>query len=690
MGETVKFERNPTKQFKVDDSDRDPLLMTENPVLCGKCGGKYEILGQNYLGSGGESQVFGARSLATDEYYVAKVYDEFKNTKSSINNRNRVIEFIRANSDYKKTHLMPILDYGWITVNLIGEEIPISYPVDIIPCCENGLIQKATYAELKNSIIPQIVEAIHLMHEEHLVHRDIKPGNIYRYNNVVVIADFGTSCDVGKYDIYGTQKRRGTIGYTAPEVNQGYVETACDYYSLGCTIATLYKGEHVYQHLVDQKDMGAINKSINEKGLPLNCPKNEEDLQLLVDTLINMKASERAGYDDIRLWYSNYKEFERKFKDQKDKRPKKSFEINYFNTICKSEEELSAVMAQNWEYAKRDLYRDRFNILPSFYSSYDATKGNAIGDVIEAKETAQNQDLGLAKILHIINPKGPLYWKGVTFRKSTEISVAIANKAVSKDDIISMLMSGYVSWKLENTDGVAESEIHKVKNIEIIAAQEKDLAYYYAKYVFSPADEQQDYLGLKTIDDIFAYVTKDPMDFNQRCMHYMNDMMLAYIAFRDNKDTVLHFKNLMSNSDEKKNAQLSYALFGQLCQNKIAVQACYINYGPYSYLTWLRKNLDLYCFNSSAAEVIRTRILNTQLSSSENIKNLTKEFIYMEDIMKQFMKLFHNNVLLAYMGVGNDKETNGITSHNSDAYFLEEYCGMLVPVGYIRYLTAKK
>lgn len=665
---------------------RKPLLMSENPIFTGKKG-SYEVLGDQRIGGGGESQVFLARDLSSGAVVVAKIYDKFLNTKSNRDNRKQVVEFVQAHSDYKRTHIMPILDSGWILVNEVGEEFPFSYPIDILPFCKDGEIKKATFSELKQTIIPQILSAIHLMHTANLAHRDIKPGNIYRYNDAIVVADFGTSCAIGEYDMIGTRTRRGTLGYTAPEVWQGYVVTASDYYSLGCTIATLYKGEHVYQHLLDLNEESALNKLINENGLPLNCPPGEESLQVLVDALTIMKDGDRVGYEEVQLWLSDPRKFEQKYKHSRRSTEEKHFEINFNGVTCYSEQELASLMGRNWEYSKRDLF-SRYSMIPGFYSTVNATKGREIGNVIEAKETARNHDLGLAQILHLIYEKGPLYWRGKAYADLSAVSEAIEQNSVPENDIDSMLESRYVSWKLSKNPNASEKTIQGVKRIEEIAQRYKRLARFCAKYWFSPAADQQTFHGLKSPDEIFAFITKDAKQFNQDGKLYSDDDMLAYLAFCGFGANVMNFKEELGD-DTVKNTELAYRFFEKICKDKTRVREYYMNYGPRSYMTWVKRNLNLYSFNSPEAKQLRAKIANEPLDQSQSVDELSVHFLNLTQFQKDFLRLFHNNILLAFLGIGNGKDFNGITSANSDAYFLENYCGNLVPAGYFRFLDRK-
>jgi len=218
---------------------------------------------------------------------------------------------------------MPLLDYGHIDLDFSGNE-PYIKPFDIIPFCKNGAITnsiKCNYKLLKNKIIPEILTAINILHSNKLVHRDIKPGNIYMYDDVILLADFGTTSDIINKTACGyTLTRRQTPGYSAPEISENYYVVASDYYSFGCTIAALYnKEEHVYQELLNKRKEFDVRIEIKRIGLPLKCPTHESDLQLLVDSLTIGDEKTRAGYDDVKIWlYGRPDIFFLKWKDRLD------------------------------------------------------------------------------------------------------------------------------------------------------------------------------------------------------------------------------------------------------------------------------------------------------------------------------------------------------------------------------------
>lgn len=105
--------------------------------------------------------------------------------------------------------------------------------------------------EEKLNISIQLVEIIEKLHEENLIHRDLKPGNIMIMKGKVYIIDFGVS-KIASHTLTYTKSQSGTIPYMGPEnykVNLGQnqdpskiinISTKFDIWSLGCILSYLF------------------------------------------------------------------------------------------------------------------------------------------------------------------------------------------------------------------------------------------------------------------------------------------------------------------------------------------------------------------------------------------------------------------------------------------------------------------
>jgi Protein kinase domain/GAF domain len=85
-------------------------------------------------------------------------------------------------------------------------------------------------------------EALRYVHQEHIVHRDVKPQNLIACARGAVLVDFGIARKVEGLTDLGT-RAIGTPQYMAPEVLVGeQISARCDVYSVAATLWTLLTG----------------------------------------------------------------------------------------------------------------------------------------------------------------------------------------------------------------------------------------------------------------------------------------------------------------------------------------------------------------------------------------------------------------------------------------------------------------
>ena len=91
------------------------------------------------------------------------------------------------------------------------------------------------------SYVNQVAEALQYAHEQHLMHRDVKPENLLLgARGEVLLADFGLATLAPQSSSRSTQAmeppRQGTTAYLAPEQLQGKPRPASDQYALGVVV----------------------------------------------------------------------------------------------------------------------------------------------------------------------------------------------------------------------------------------------------------------------------------------------------------------------------------------------------------------------------------------------------------------------------------------------------------------------
>jgi serine/threonine protein kinase len=96
--------------------------------------------------------------------------------------------------------------------------------------------------------VREAAEAVDFLHSEHVMHRDINPGNLLLLHGHVKVAGVALAYSQSSTSsVTGSSPVAGTPSYMAPEVWHNQLHDHSDQYSLACTYAELRLGHPVYE-----------------------------------------------------------------------------------------------------------------------------------------------------------------------------------------------------------------------------------------------------------------------------------------------------------------------------------------------------------------------------------------------------------------------------------------------------------
>jgi serine/threonine-protein kinase len=143
------------------------------------------------------------------------------------------------------------------------------------------------------SIVEQTAKALHAAHEDGLVHRDIKPGNLLiTPSGKVKITDFGIARVADQVALTATGQVMGTVQYLSPEQATGKPATpSTDIYSLGIVAYEALTGRRPF---TGESQMVIAMAQINDKP-PAIGDDIDKRVQELILSCIAKKPNQRPG-----------------------------------------------------------------------------------------------------------------------------------------------------------------------------------------------------------------------------------------------------------------------------------------------------------------------------------------------------------------------------------------------------------
>ena len=191
-------------------------------------GNRYKIIEK--IGEGGMALVYKAKCQLLNRYVAIKVLrSEFAIEDDFVEKFEKESQ---AAASLSHPSIINIFDVGkdedirYIVMELVEGVTLKQYIKD-----HDGFIQND---EILN-ISKQIAEALEHAHQNHIIHRDIKPHNIIiSEDGRIKVGDFGIARAITSSTIVSSKEIVGSVHYTSPEqARGGFVDERSDIYSLG-------------------------------------------------------------------------------------------------------------------------------------------------------------------------------------------------------------------------------------------------------------------------------------------------------------------------------------------------------------------------------------------------------------------------------------------------------------------------
>jgi serine/threonine protein kinase len=212
------------------------------PVLPGETlGDKYRV--ERILGQGGMGIVVAAKHVELDERVAIK----FLLGKPSTSAVDRFLREARAAVKVKGEHVCRVLDFGRLDT---GEPYIVMEHLEGTDLARK--IEKEGPQPLAAAVgwIIEVCDALGEAHALGIVHRDVKPANVFLAERrdgsaSAKVLDFGISKLSSQAPITGTQTPMGSPSYMSPEqmVSAHDVDARTDIWSLGVTLYELLAGK---------------------------------------------------------------------------------------------------------------------------------------------------------------------------------------------------------------------------------------------------------------------------------------------------------------------------------------------------------------------------------------------------------------------------------------------------------------
>jgi serine/threonine protein kinase/tetratricopeptide (TPR) repeat protein len=381
------------------------------------------------------------------------------------------------------------------------------------------------------TIVKETIDAFDACHKSGIIHRDIKPGNLfYKYletlsdntckGHGILVADFGIASlfevDMGMSK-HMTETGARTEGYAPPDAYSGVIGPEFDYYSLGITLWVLLTGKEPFinddgqAHHSAQITLDTIQGKTVENLLSRS-PNMSVFMQKLIRGLLTHRHDKRWKKEDVmrHLAGENVELFS-------EIRTLPLVEIG--GESCASFQEIAKAIVTHPEDGKRFVFKGE---LPRYLVKVDQKLADTLLDDIDNYSSQKKEDEGAVFIAFKLCPN-------MAFPLSRDLSISSLQEMVSvmetAPEVIMPFLrdekKGFYAY-LESA-GLAEhaKKVKEIINVTTanIRAVSRIIAAFQGNEIMPFQDGMNNNRKLAVMEDLFAlpdYLKERVMIFIER------------------------------------------------------------------------------------------------------------------------------------------------------------------------------
>ena len=302
-----------------------------------------------------EADIFVVEKSGTE--YILKLY------RFGIEPKNDILQSIKSLSEKYPHNFIRVFEADfdaaskrWFEIQEYAKFGTLQAVID-----NKSQLDSSQQKNLFNDVARQVGESLNLLHQNNLLHLDVKPSNILLRSLKpldMVLIDFGIATSLASDMSKKFTQTRGTPMYQSPESYTGGMGRASDWWGLGMILLEIASGSHPFKGL----SPNVIAYSVATE--PVNIPDKLDKGQIeLFHGLLTRDPAKRWEWDQVSRWLKGERGIPQYFEEASAAQNSQTLNIKPFAFMgnkCTSLAEIAAAFVQSeeaWEKGKALLMR---------------------------------------------------------------------------------------------------------------------------------------------------------------------------------------------------------------------------------------------------------------------------------------------------------------------------------------------